>query len=165
MVRSFHRWIKHAAGNLSVLFCDQCLRSISVLLIHRSRNISKMWEHALQHHPLEWHHRVDYVSEHTRTALIVFAFYSDIHFMDRPSTFLVYVNTGSPACRDAKRLPLSWVVRIKRSHVLWLWRIKNWRGGGRCRLSDCHVGVRLYLSPRRGSLAQPVYKGKATPRG
>lgn len=164
MVRSFHRWIKHAAGNLSILFCDQCLRSISVLLIHRSRNISKMWEHALQHHRLEWHHRVDYVSERTRTALIVFAFYSDIHFMDRPSTFLVYVITGSPARWGVKRLTSITGGQDKKQPCALIVANKE-KGGGNCSLSGCHVGVRLYLPPRRGSLAQPVYKGKATPRG
>lgn len=46
--------------------------------------------------------------------------------------------------------------------LLWMWHIKDTRS---CRVSDCRVGVCLYLRTRRGSLAQPVCKEEATPRG
>lgn len=143
MLRSSHRWIKHATGNLSVLCRNQCRRSMAAFSWCMRAITSRRGV-------------IDLTSPASRTcsrsldSLFLGFFFGDSG------------DAHSSQCESSTRSIslLSRVAGMKRGRALWLWRGQRiWEA-----LVDCQTSVFIF-PPRRGSLAQPVYKGKGHPRG
>lgn len=155
--------------NVSVLFCNQWPRSISVLLIHVSRNILKIWEHLLQHYWLESHHRLDYAFEPVWTHFrwhncmcfwIAFTLTPILYILQPFSCLYVFLFHLYP------RLISVTCGQDKSMRLLWLWRIKDMRGW-ESRLSTVRLSCgRLSLSSTPlGLISSACLQREGDPQG